>query len=92
MNKEEIKKLINDPLLKDKITNSTNILMDIYELGFNNGFKLSQSQLDIANEKLDKIKELIEENEVYNGIEYILNPDKVFKTKDILSIIGGNDE
>ena len=87
MNKEEIKKLINDPLLKDKITNSTNILMDIYELGFNNGFKLLQSQLDIANSKLKEAREYCEVN-IDDKFDVFLSN----KLRKILSIIGGNDE
>lgn len=107
MNKEEIIKLINDPLIKDKVTNATNILMDMYELGFNNGIKVLQSQLDIANKKLDRIKEYADDKREgfnedirdYLDDNLIGNEDKVNKLRefrswfiDILSIIGGNDE
>lgn len=90
MNKEEIKELINDPIIKVKVTESTNILMDLYELGFNNGFKLSQSQLDIANNKLNKIKEQLSNNE-YSRYNDSLKACVLQENIDIvLSIIGSD--
>ena len=90
MNKEEIKELINDPIIKVKVTESTNILMDLYELGFNNGFKLSQSQLDIANNKLKEVKEyLISIKDEPDADMYIKLGEYDFY-KNILSIIGSD--
>ena len=93
MNKEEIKELINDPIIKVKVTESTNILMDLYELGFNNGFKLSQSQLDIANNKLKEVSKLVnyeyskEKLEKERWSEQFIS-GALTLSEDILSIIG----
>ena len=94
MNKEEIKELINDPIIKVKVAESTNILMDLYELGFNNGFKLSQSQLDIVNKKLDKYnnqekkkyKLFIRQYDITKN-DYIVR-EKIVNTHDIYHEIG----
>jgi len=67
MNKEEMIKLlrtkINSDEVKDKIININNLIVDIYQEGFNICYdimeKLYQTQLTEANEKLEKIKEYI---------------------------------
>lgn len=82
MNKEEVKDLITD-MWKDELSKSGKWALEEY-------VKDLQSQLDIANKKIDKIKEIIEDYEVFNGIEYVLDPNRALKTKDILSIIGGD--
>ena len=91
-----MEELINDPIIKVKVTESTNILMDLYELGFNNGLKLSQSQLNIANNKLKEVKEKcnkIQDKIVNEQMETELNYGEGLQweiTSDILSIIGSD--
>jgi hypothetical protein len=119
MNKEEIKKIgeylnfkyviARDVNSNDKLETQDRYIQQLYDAYLDLRIKYNdlQSQLDIANNKLDKIKEMCE-NKIDNFNEDIRdylddnligNEDKVNELRefrswfiDILSIIGGNDE
>ena len=94
MNKEEMIKLlrtkINSDEVKDKIININNLIVDIYQEGFNICYdimeKLYQTQLTEANEKLEKIKEYI-----LNEKSFVNTEERNKLLEDILEIIKGSD-